>query len=325
MTFTAPPLLRNSHIQSVLSSSILRRPRLKKQGRALARQSVETLLTLNNGERLHAIESRQAERSGVPGQVILLHGWEGCFESNYLWSAAITLFNAGYDVIRLHLHDHGPSYPLNCSLFHAARHDEIAEGCLKLFQRQPGVPASLFGFSLGGNFALRVAACEPTLKLSCVAAISPVINPAHTYEALDIAPRWYERYFVKRWQRSLAAKARHFPDLMDMQVVENLGTLREMTTHLVTGHTFFESLSDYFAAYTIDRQTLEKIPCAVRLISSRDDPIIPYQDFEVFETLSQVQLTLTDHGGHCAFLSNWRLEGWIDKQLLLLLAAEKGG
>ena len=42
------------------------------------------------------------------GLVLILHGWEGCSHSNYNLIQAQLLAEAGYDVFRLNLRDHGP-------------------------------------------------------------------------------------------------------------------------------------------------------------------------------------------------------------------------
>ena len=58
----------------------------------------------------------------------------------------------------------------------------------------------LAGFSLGGNFALRVAAKAPAndIKLDQVVAICPVINPDKTNRNLHDGPAVYHNYFKKK-------------------------------------------------------------------------------------------------------------------------------
>ena len=84
--YAPPTWLRGPHVQSVLSSSPLRR---RRGARALARlgaQTSEVLLDAGDGVRL------QGFHSSLPrpprGLVLLLHGWEGSVESGYMLHTA---------------------------------------------------------------------------------------------------------------------------------------------------------------------------------------------------------------------------------------------
>ncbi len=237
--YNPPWLLKNRHVQSLLASSKLRKPKLVKQAAKLIECQREVILPAGGGVRLHSLVSEH----DLPGNlqkhsrplVILIHGWEGSAESIYLLSAAATLFNAGFDVIRLHLRDHGPSHHLNRELFHAARIDEVVNACQAINVEFPRNRVYLAGFSLGGNFALRVAthARSVKLKLDHVVAISPVINPMSTMEALEQGWSAYRRYFIKKWRNSLEKKAEAFPDLVDSAKLLINADLSSLTDDLI--------------------------------------------------------------------------------------------
>ena len=55
-----------------------------------------------------------------------------------------------------------------------------------------------------------------------------------------------------------------------------------------------------------------------RIIISEDDPIIPADDLAHVAESPSLSIELTRYGGHCGFLMNWRLQGWIDQRLLEL-------
>ena len=89
---------------------------------------------------------------------VLVHGWEGNAESLYILSLGQQLFDRGFDVVRLNLRDHGDTHHLNRELFHSCRLPEVVGAVQSLQAVVPGQPLHLVGFSLGGNFMLRVAA-----------------------------------------------------------------------------------------------------------------------------------------------------------------------
>src|SRR3546814_20301453 len=72
---------------------------------------------------------------------------------------------AGYSVFRLNLRDHGGSHHLNRDFFHSARINEVL-GTIKAVQAfDTATPLYVIGFSLGGNFALRVGLQGPAAGL----------------------------------------------------------------------------------------------------------------------------------------------------------------
>src|SRR5205823_1816809 len=83
-------------------------------------------------------------------------------------------------------------------LFHSCRLPEVIGAVRALQQHLEGTALRLVGFSLGGNFMLRVAAQarEAGLDLAQVIAVSPVLDPAQTLTALERGLPGYERYFV---------------------------------------------------------------------------------------------------------------------------------
>src|SRR5690606_25507347 len=121
------------------------------------------------------------------GLVVLIHGWEGCHESTYLYSMACALFAAGYNVFRLNLRDHGGTHHLNREVFHSARIAEVV-GAIRAVQALDGArPLFVVGFSLGGNFALRVGMHGPAAGVTprLTVGICPSINPRATIAAID--------------------------------------------------------------------------------------------------------------------------------------------
>jgi len=96
------------------------------------------------------------------GLVLTLHGWEGCSHSTYNLLIAHALIEAGYDVFRLNLRDHGPGlhvnpYALNPGLFLGTLIDETATAVQRVAEMAGDRPFYIVGASMGGSFALRLA------------------------------------------------------------------------------------------------------------------------------------------------------------------------
>src|SRR5690606_32028055 len=157
------------------------------------------------------------------------------------------LFDAGYEVLRLNFRDHGGTHALNEELFHSCRIDEVVGAVKAAVAARPRVPAYLVGYSLGGNFALRVAARAKAaaIPLERVVAICPVLNPVSTMHALEQGLWIYREYFLRRWRRSLLAKAAAFPELYRFGDLRRFRTLTATTEYFVKTYTDFGSLEAY--------------------------------------------------------------------------------
>ncbi|HEX4872683.1 MAG TPA: alpha/beta fold hydrolase [Nevskiaceae bacterium] len=255
---------------------------------------------------------------------VLIHGWEGSHESSYLYSMACALFGAGWSTLRLNLRDHAGSHALNREMFHSARMAEVIGAIQRVVEECTPSRLVVVGFSLGGNFALRVGLQGPAagLRPDLAIGISPSVDPEATLRAIDAGPRLFHRYFLDKWHRTLDAKARAFPGVYDFTRQRQLRSFLELTRVFVEEHTPYPSLADYFAQYTLRAETLIQSPAPLALLTSRDDSVIPFEGFAGLSARGAVQaFQAVDRGGHCGFIENWRLQSWAEQQVLGWLAA----
>jgi predicted alpha/beta-fold hydrolase len=326
LDFVPPRRLRHHHLQSIYPSLPLRRGPVERRCAELLRASRDVLVDGGEGVRLLAHVATQDEDCGrgrADRLAILLHGWEGSANSLYLLSLGQSLLDAGYDVVRLNLRDHGDSHHLNEEIFHSCRIDEVVGAVRSLQQMHPGRRLCLAGFSLGGNFALRVGAraAAAGIELSRLVAICPVVDPEHTMVQLERGWRLYRDYFVWKWRRSLRRKQQAWPGVYgSLDEILRLGNLTDMTDRLACRYGGFPSLQDYLRGYAIVGpvlQTLADLPDArIRIISAADDPIIPVADLERIARPPNLEVTVTQFGGHCGFYDGAPGPTWIEREVL---------
>src|SRR5688500_13062159 len=183
-SFKPPGWLVNAHLQSIVPSLRVRRPLVALRARRMLACAQTQIVECGDGVRLLGHYSSQAAAGHAPARdlAILLHGWEGSADSLYVLSLGSYLFELGCDVYRLNFRDHGPSHHLNEEIFHSCRLDEVV-GAVRCIQRTiANRRTTIAGFSLGGNFALRVAAraAAAGLDLQRAVAICPVLKPHST-------------------------------------------------------------------------------------------------------------------------------------------------
>jgi uncharacterized protein len=314
--FRPPWWLRNHHLQSVLASTPWRRPQVLRRAATLLAASREQLLECGDGVRLQCFSARAPHGSGRA--VVLLHGWEGSVESLYVLSLSARLFAQGFDVVRLNLRDHGETHHLNRDLFHSCRLPEVV-GAVQALQRAFAPrPLTLIGFSLGGNFMLRVAAQARAaqLDLARVIAVSPVLDPPATLASLQGGMPGYERYFVSKWLRSLRKKEAAWPSHYDFDQLARLRDLKLMTAELVRAHSEFATLEDYLNGYAITGERLAQLQVPSHIFTALDDPIIPAGDLDQLARPAALTLTVTRYGGHCGFFERLSGPTWLEARIL---------
>lgn len=299
LDFDPPVLLRSPHVQTVLSSRL--------GGRASAEAletSAETLtLTCSRGVRLLAVLNSPRETAPL---VILIHGWLGQADSPYLTRAARVLAEAGFSVARLLLRDHGGTAALNAGMFNSARIDEVVEACNLLIEHAGAHSAGLMGFSLGGNFALRVG-CDPHRdpRLRAVLAICPVVDPARSVGKLDTGWIGYRWYFLRKWRRALKEKQAAFPTRYDVDDALTLPTIGALTNYFVERYTPYRDSDDYYARYTLTNATFEDIDIPMQIVAAADDPVIPVSTVHAIESRDLLGVSVTRFGGHCAYIGGF--------------------
>ncbi len=321
MTSTTPQfkpswMLRNRHIQSMLVSSPPRRWRIKNRVKAYQAHSQFEIVATPKGPRLLA--KRTMARNNQPlARIILLHGWEGSVDSSYLLAVGNAFWQAGCETIRLNFRDHGTSHYLNAGLFHSCRLDEVADA-VKILASDSKVPVFIVGFSLGGNFALRVSNRAHTFPVAPVQtyAISPVIVPRHVLDAMEQGFFIYEKYFMRKWRNSLRIKAELFPEQYNFDNWTAMHNLHAMTEVLVKRHTDYSEVEDYFRGYSIDGDYLKDLQIPSTIITAKDDPIIPVTDFALLPDNPNLHTEVHDYGGHCGFIRNWSLTSWLEQELV---------
>jgi uncharacterized protein len=307
-----PFWLRNGHLQTFLASSGLR----ARGANPMREAARDVILEAGGGIRLLGSHSRHP--ATVPkGLVVLLHGWEGSIDSTYILCTGRALYRRGYEVFRLTLRDHGRSHHLNQGIFYAVLLDEVFEAVTQVAAAAAGLNVFLAGFSLGGNFALRIARrCEtrPIPNLRHVVAVSAALDPEGSTERADRHPL-IRRYFLKKWCRSLAIKQQLFPDLYDFSDILRLQTLRAITAALLERYSQYPSARVYFQDYTLTGDALQSIAVPTTLLTAQDDPIIPVRDYHELRANELTRVVVEPHGGHNGFLDGPRLrsryETWL--------------
>ena len=319
--FRPPWWLRNAHVQSIVPSLSLRRALVRRRCAELIAHSRSLILECGDGVRLLAHHTPALQPHPV-GAVVMLHGWEGDTNAMYMLALARRLLGRGFEILRLNLRDHGGTQALNPGLFHSCLLPEVIGAVRRAQGMFGGLPLHLAGFSLGGNFLLRVAAdaSQSGLQIASVVAISPVLEPRATLAAIESGLGVYRRYFVRKWGASLLAKERAWPKLYRFGDLRRFVSLRQMTAELVERYTSFNSLEEYLDGYSLTGARLLSLAVPATLITAADDPIVPVADLQRLAPAPQLRILVPPLGGHCGFITGLSGDTWAENAVVAHLA-----
>lgn len=305
--FTPPFQLRNQLVQTILASQSFR----KRGPNPMVDAGQDMVLRCDDGVRLKGNFSLNPQNKAL---VIFLHGWEGSQNSTYVVTAGRRVYKGGASVFRLNYRDHGDSHDLNEGLFYSTLFNEVFDAVKQAAKLAGDVPVYIVGFSLGGNFALRIARSLRDLSiqnLKHIFAISPVVDPWGAAPLVDTNPL-YQRYFLKKWTKSLRRKQALYPHLYDFTDILSERTVLGVTEKLLPAYSEFSDMKSYFDSYRVDKWDLENCPVPLSLITAADDGMIPVKDIMELKLNYNAKRIIHPHGGHNGFFQSLMGPTWYD-------------
>ncbi|HJU06425.1 MAG TPA: alpha/beta fold hydrolase [Nitrospiraceae bacterium] len=238
--------------------------------------------------------------------LILVHGLEGCSESPYMLGTASKAWRAGFNVIRLNQRNCGGTEHLTPTLYHSGLSNDLS-AVVKELSQQDGIEAIwLAGYSMGGNLVLRmggeIGADLPALQ--GLITVCPTIDPTACVQALERRRNWvYQRFFLRSLQARVRRKAGLFPGKFDLTHLARIQTLRAFDDVYTALDGGFLHAADYYERSGA-RHVLGQIAVPTLILTSHDDPFIPYRIFQTpaLATNPWIHLVAPAHGGHCGFI-----------------------
>jgi len=244
--------------------------------------------------------------------LVLVHGLEGSCNSPYVRGTAEKAFVSGFHVIRMNQRNCGGTDRLTPTVYNSGLSADYRAVLNELIGRD-GLRAICFvGYSMGGNLVLKMAGelgAAPR-ELIAVCGVCPTMELAVCVDAIEQPRnRLYQVNFVRLLKARMRRKARLFPGRFDLSKLHHIRTIREFDDVITAPNSGYRGAADYYERASAAR-TAKQISVPALILTSQDDPIVPYSLFAALGIDSNPRFAFEapEHGGHCSFISRW--SGW---------------
>ena len=303
-------LLKNGLFNTLVASSPIREIQQKPLRKKLNRITSKQIFTSSNSQSIEIFETNLYKK-----KVIFFPGWLGHKDSKYLIPLADLLHINNFDIIRIHPLDHGDTEHLNKDFFRATDIQTLIEAVEFIGKKYQNNEIHLIGFSLGGNIALRISACESINFLKSTVVISPVIDPEISMRAMDNTSWILKKYFVNKWRRTLRRKMR-LHNISNVEESLKYKDLEKMTEFFTKNFSPHKNVKELFAGYAITQDTINQIKNNTLIYSSVDDPCVPIKPLYCLDQTNNVKFKPQQYGGHCGFIDDFKFNSSVYEEIV---------
>ncbi len=261
--------------------------------------------------------------------IILLHGLTGSSQSGYIKGLQNALLK--HDLRSAAVNFRGCSGQSNdrARCYHSGETEDIQFVYETLRKREPDTPLAAVGFSLGGNVLLKwLGEQGQNINLFAAVAVSVPMLLGVCATKLDKGfAQLYRGNLLKELKDYMDIKLQHLQGIgqtEEAHKVKALGDLSGINSfwqyddRVVAKLHGFDDVYDYYQRSS-SRHYLKSISVPTLLIQAADDPFMTAEVLPDPDEISpQLQLELTQHGGHVGFIAGgipFRPHFWLDQRI----------
>ncbi len=308
MTFTPYTLLRNPHIQTLLSYVIKRYDEP---------ESETMFVELEDGDKLALEVTTPKGWKDSNLTVLLMHGVGGSHKSPYLVRMASKLCKQNIRTVRLNFRGTATGIGLAKKITHGGSSEDVHTVLKALKQQHPASPITTIGFSLSGNILLKLAGEKDLSKLTHkLITVCPPLSLFDSSQRLEkFQNRIYQNSIVKAIVEILGSSKNQFvyKPKRPLSSCKTLKEIDDLFTAPASGY------NDAFEYYTNNSclKFIPKITSPCHILFASDDPIVNGSKIQEIKVPSNIEVVTTRYGGHIGFLKNsFKNPFWMDEILI---------
>ncbi len=255
---------------------------------------------------------------------LMIHGLAGCHLSSYMVRISKKLTQRNVRTFRMDMRGCGAGLTHAKRPYHAGRTEDKIAAMRYIAELCPGSPLTLIGFSIGGHVTLRLAGELGATKCSGLDRVIAVCPPLDLHlcssHLEQPSNRLYSRHLLSILIKLHQSRTRLVHGAAPLQNGHKPSTLRELDDQFIAPAWGFDGAGDYYDKCSAIN-VLNGIQLPTRILVARDDPLVPIDQFDGL-TNSDIDLHVTDHGGHLGFVGragvdpdrrwmDWRVVEWV--------------
>jgi uncharacterized protein len=252
--------------------------------------------------------------------VLILHGLEGSIESHYAKGMLQAIAMQGWRGVFMHFRGCSGEPNRLQRGYHSGETGDINFITKLLLEREPTMHLAVIGYSLGGNVLLKwlgeTGARNP-LKAAIAISVPFELHKASNRIQQGFS-KFYQWYFLKCLRERLSQKfqEKSWPSV-DTSAMYKANTMYEFDDKITAPIHGFSGVDEYYSTAS-SRQYLSAIRVPTLILHAKDDPFMSDDSIpEEHELSSQVELELTETGGHVGFVTGkypWQPEYWLEQR-----------
>lgn len=312
------PLCAGCHAQTIAAAFITLTGKLP---------TLKRFVYLPDGEKIVMEISTPKGWKETDPTVVMVHGLCGSSRSTYMLRISKKLYRKNIRTVRVNLRSCGVGRGHGTKMYHPEGSEDIWTTLKEVHRDAPQSPLILVGFSLGGNVVLKTAGDhgeEAKKLIHKVISVNPPIDMQSSIELLS-QNTIYERYFMAALREDIAYLHESFDELPPIRIPVEM-TLLEFNEFYIAPQSGHNCAKDYYHACSSGR-LIHNIAVECHILFALDDPIVDCTVVDFKEVPENVDILITENGGHLGYLGIPGQEGgfhWMDSVLLQWIF-ENGG
>jgi len=259
--------------------------------------------------------------------VLINHGLQGSVHSHYALPLMDALHKSGFASVFMHFRNCSEEPNRLPRAYHSGETGDVQTIIQHISDSQQREVFAAVGFSLGGNALLKwLGETAQANPLKCAVAVSvPFLLQESATKLNSGFSRLYEWHLLKSLKQSYRNKFSDMTSPLNVNI-DQFKSFREFDNEVTAPLHGFSGVDDYYQQSSC-RQYLHNIQIPTCIVHSLDDPFmypgsIPGQD----EVSDQVEMHISDHGGHVGFVSGtvpWKTKYFHEEALLGFLKQQR--
>lgn len=281
--------------------------------------SLKRFVYLKDGEKLVMEITTPKGWKETDGTALLLHGLCGSHQSSYIVRIAKKLHKKGLRTVRVNLRGCGSGRGHAKKMYHSEASEDIWEAVKEIKRDAPYSPLTIIGYSLGGNIILKMGGERGEEAKGLIEKIISINPPVHVQSTIEHLSKnsFYERYFMAALREDVAFRHEVFEELPPIRIPTEMSLL-DFNEFYIAPQSGYENVTDYYHASSSARLVYSiAVPC--HILFSRDDPIVDCNLFDQKGLPDNVDVLITERGGHLGYLGIPGQKGgfhWMDSMIL---------